>query len=109
MSSSTRGSTDHLNTIRNTFLMQAAIARHCDIEVRGLERFAFYERAKKAFVVVQASGERRPYGEVAIVYIVCIGNAHITHNFRQTRSINYFQGSKVESLGISPGNMRVLP
>ena len=30
--------------------------------LKPLERFAFYERAKKAFAVVQASGERRPYG-----------------------------------------------
>ena len=28
---------------------------------RRIERFAFYERAKQAFVVVQ-TGERRPYG-----------------------------------------------
>lgn len=31
------------------------------LEMAGIERFAFYERAKKAFAVVQA-GERRFYG-----------------------------------------------
>ena len=31
-------------------------------EVGTLERFAFYEAAKKSFAVVQAAGEGRPYG-----------------------------------------------
>ena len=32
------------------------------ITVTPLERFAFYEEARKGFVVVQCVAERRPYG-----------------------------------------------
>lgn len=41
---------------------QGVIGRHSGMELRQLERFEFYDRAKKAFVVVQAAAERRPYG-----------------------------------------------
>eukprot|EP00930_Biecheleria_cincta_P046573 TRINITY_DN32130_c0_g1_i1.p1 TRINITY_DN32130_c0_g1~~TRINITY_DN32130_c0_g1_i1.p1 ORF type:complete len:159 (-),score=22.94 TRINITY_DN32130_c0_g1_i1:124-600(-) len=41
--------------------VQAAISKHCDIQMQPLERFAFYERANKAYAVVQTA-ERRPYG-----------------------------------------------
>jgi L-fucose mutarotase len=33
----------------------------------SIERFAFYERARKAYVVVCAAGERRPYGCFVLV------------------------------------------
>merc|ERR1712083_1142104 len=41
--------------------VQAAINKHSDIQMKPLERFEFYERANKAFAVVQTM-ERRPYG-----------------------------------------------
>jgi L-fucose mutarotase len=40
-------------------------------EVSGIERFAFYERAKKAYAVIQ-SGETRIYGNIIIVKGVVI-------------------------------------
>ena len=45
----------------------AAIHAHAPgVNVTGLERFAFYERAKSAFAIVQATGERRPYANFII-------------------------------------------
>ncbi|CAK0807244.1 unnamed protein product, partial [Prorocentrum cordatum] len=41
--------------------VQAALDKHCGVKMQPLDRFAFYERAKKAFAVVQTM-ERRPYG-----------------------------------------------
>lgn len=44
-------------------LANEAIARSSTgASTEPLERFAFYERAKKAFAVVQVGAERRPYG-----------------------------------------------
>ena len=40
---------------------QAARAAGCKAEIVGIERFAFYDAARKAFAVVQA-GDPRPYG-----------------------------------------------
>ena len=41
----------------------AVIEHHAEgISIEPLERFSFYERASTAFCVVQAVGERRPYG-----------------------------------------------
>ena len=41
----------------------AAIERRASgISIQPLERFSFYERAQKSFCIVQAGGERRPYG-----------------------------------------------
>ena len=36
------------------------------LSAQPLERFAFYEEAKKCFGIVQCVGERRPYGNVII-------------------------------------------
>merc|ERR1712187_326560 len=33
-----------------------------DVSVEPVDRFAFYEKARNCFAVVQAQGERRPYG-----------------------------------------------
>mmetsp|Transcript_7989 Transcript_7989/g.15104 ORF Transcript_7989/g.15104 Transcript_7989/m.15104 type:complete len:159 (+) Transcript_7989:66-542(+) len=41
--------------------VQTAMKKHTDVETKPLERYAFYERANKAFAVVQTM-ERRPYG-----------------------------------------------
>jgi len=35
------------------------------VQIKGLERYAFYERASKAFAVVQ-TGEMRPYGNIIL-------------------------------------------
>lgn len=41
----------------------AAIEAHAPgVAIQPLERFAFYDRTKTAFAIVQAGGERRPYG-----------------------------------------------
>lgn len=37
-----------------------ALGSSCGVE--AVERFQFYEDAKKAFAVIQCTGERRPYG-----------------------------------------------
>lgn len=34
--------------------------------MQPLERFDFYDRAKKAFAIVQAGAERRPYGNFVL-------------------------------------------
>lgn len=46
----------------------AAMSDHglADCEIGGLERQAFYERARRAFVIVR-TGELRPYGNVLLV------------------------------------------
>ena len=45
----------------------AAIHAHAPgVTVVGLERFAFYERAKGAYAIVQAVGERRPYANFIV-------------------------------------------
>jgi L-fucose mutarotase len=46
----------------------AAMSDHglADCEIGGLERHAFYERARKAFAVVR-TGELRPYGNILLV------------------------------------------
>ena len=46
----------------------AVFTRHrlADCEIGTLERHAFYERAKRAFVIVR-SGEMRPYGNILLV------------------------------------------
>eukprot|EP00931_Biecheleriopsis_adriatica_P056665 TRINITY_DN33587_c0_g1_i1.p1 TRINITY_DN33587_c0_g1~~TRINITY_DN33587_c0_g1_i1.p1 ORF type:complete len:186 (-),score=34.14 TRINITY_DN33587_c0_g1_i1:195-671(-) len=41
--------------------VQATMEKYTDVKMKPLERFAFYERANKAFAVVQTM-ERRPYG-----------------------------------------------
>ena len=42
---------------------KAAIASHAaGVAVEPIERFDFYSRANKAFIVIQAGAERRPYG-----------------------------------------------
>ena len=40
---------------------RAAVGTYCDADWQPVERFAFYEEARKAFAVVQCL-ERRPYG-----------------------------------------------
>ena len=40
--------------------------RLADCEIGTLERFAFYERAKRAFALVR-TGEMRPYGNILLV------------------------------------------
>mmetsp|Transcript_5746 Transcript_5746/g.10945 ORF Transcript_5746/g.10945 Transcript_5746/m.10945 type:complete len:176 (+) Transcript_5746:14-541(+) len=51
----------------------AVISEHSPgINIQPLERFAFYSRAKEAYAIVQASGERRPYGNW-ILKKGCIG------------------------------------
>merc|ERR1712113_945297 len=35
---------------------------NADVSIEPVERFAFYEKARKCFAVVHAQGERRPYG-----------------------------------------------
>ncbi len=46
----------------------AVFTRHrlADCEIGTLERYAFYERAKRAFALVR-SGEMRPYGNILLV------------------------------------------
>jgi L-fucose mutarotase len=46
----------------------AAMSDHglADCEIGGLERQAFYERARRAFAIVR-TGELRPYGNVLLV------------------------------------------
>ena len=46
----------------------AVFTRHrlADCEIGTLERFAFYERAKRAFALVR-TGEMRPYGNILLV------------------------------------------
>jgi L-fucose mutarotase len=46
----------------------AVFTRHdlADAEIGSLERGAFYERARGAFVIVR-TGERRPYGNILLV------------------------------------------
>mmetsp|Transcript_57188 Transcript_57188/g.134598 ORF Transcript_57188/g.134598 Transcript_57188/m.134598 type:complete len:160 (-) Transcript_57188:40-519(-) len=45
---------------------QAAVSQHCPgMQIKGVERFEFYERARKCFAVVQTL-ERRPYGNVIL-------------------------------------------
>ena len=46
--------------------LKNAVAKHADVNVAGLERFAFYEAARESFAVVQCGGERRPYGNVIL-------------------------------------------
>ena len=54
----------------------AAIHAHAPgVNVVGLERFAFYERAKNAYAIVQAVGERRPYAN----FIVSPASCALTH------------------------------
>jgi len=44
-------------------LSQAAIRKHSpSAAIEPLDRFAFYDAARGSFAIVQASGERRPYG-----------------------------------------------
>jgi L-fucose mutarotase len=45
--------------------MRAAIAEHSDVNIGPLERFAFYEEARKCYAVVQTL-ERRPYGNAIL-------------------------------------------
>jgi L-fucose mutarotase len=45
--------------------MRAAIAEHSDAKIGPLERFAFYEEARKCYAVVQTL-ERRPYGNAIL-------------------------------------------
>jgi L-fucose mutarotase len=40
--------------------------RLADCEIGSLERHAFYDRAKRAFVLVR-TGELRPYGNILLV------------------------------------------
>ncbi len=44
--------------------MRAALDASSDRtwKMGGVERFAFYERARQSFAIVTAAGERRPYG-----------------------------------------------
>lgn len=37
-----------------------------DVDLKPLERFAFYEEARKSFAIVQCIGERRPYANVVL-------------------------------------------
>ena len=46
--------------------LKDAIAKHANVKVEGLERFAFYDAARESFAVVQCGGERRPYGNVIL-------------------------------------------
>jgi L-fucose mutarotase len=43
----------------------AARAGHLDLSICGLERFAFYDRARGAYAVI-ATGERRLYGNIIL-------------------------------------------
>ena len=50
----------------------ASIQAHAPgVNVVGLERFAFYERAKSAYAIVQAVGERRPYANFIVSHASC--------------------------------------
>ena len=46
--------------------LQEAIGKHAEVNVEGLERFAFYDAARESFAIVQCGGERRPYGNVIL-------------------------------------------
>ena len=47
--------------------IETLTATNCPgLSAQPLERFAFYEEAKKCFGIVQCVGERRPYGNVII-------------------------------------------
>lgn len=54
-------------------LCQQVIDRHepTPVKLVGIERHAFYERARQAFAVV-ATGEQRPYGCVMLKKGVCV-------------------------------------
>ena len=41
------------------------VAKHSGVELKPLERFSFYEEARKSYAVVQVL-ERRPYGNVIL-------------------------------------------
>jgi L-fucose mutarotase len=45
-----------------------AIQKHAPgVSIQPCERFDFYDRARTAYAIVQASGERRPYGNYILV------------------------------------------
>eukprot|EP00940_MAST-03C_sp_MAST-3C-sp2_P003286 g3286.t1 len=46
--------------------LRRVIEKHSEVNIDGLERFAFYEAARTSFAVVQCGGERRPYGNVIL-------------------------------------------
>ena len=47
--------------------LKESIRKHAsEVNISGLERFAFYDAARESFAVVQCSGERRPYGNVIL-------------------------------------------
>ena len=53
--------------------LKEAIVEHCgsDTNIDPIERFSFYEEAKKCFAVIQTM-ERRPYGNVILIK-GCVG------------------------------------
>ena len=49
-------------------LGSAAIQKHAPgVAIEPCERFEFYDRSKQAYAIVQASAERRPYGNFILV------------------------------------------
>jgi len=55
------GNPDEVTPVQRAFHAIAEAAEGRDVVMGGLERFAFYERARSAFAVV-ATSEARPYG-----------------------------------------------
>ena len=45
--------------------LEAEIAKYGDVKIEYLERFAFYERAKKAYAII-ATGEKAQYANVIL-------------------------------------------
>ncbi len=60
------GDPEQLPAVQQEVLSLASAAEQRPIAARGLERFAFYERCRRAFAVV-ATGERRLYGDILLV------------------------------------------
>lgn len=60
------GSPDEITPVQREFLGIAEAAEGRALAMGGLDRFAFYERARTAFAVV-ATSEARPYGCFVLV------------------------------------------
>ncbi len=66
------GNPDEITPVQREFLEIAEAAEGRALAMDGLERFAFYERARSAFAVV-ATSEARPYGCFLLVKGVILG------------------------------------
>jgi len=67
------GSPDEITAVQQDFLDIAEAAEGRALTIGGLDRFAFYERARSAFAVV-ATSEARPYGCFLLVKGVIPGS-----------------------------------